>query len=1133
MQRSTTEQRRYCTGIALHDLNNRWLQYTLALVILLFSLSVRVHAGEPRQDITLSLREATLDKVFKEIRKQTGYSFVYTETEIQRANKVTIQVSNSSLDNVLSLCFRNQPLTYTIVDKIVVVKPKAEKPAAIAVVNSLAGDPKKITMRGRVLNEKGEPLAGATITVRRTDMSAITDHEGYFSLTEVEEDAVLVVSSVGHVTQLVKLSGRLSLDVKLPIAVKEEEEVVVAYNKISQRSNTGAVTVVKGADVQNLPNRSVDKSLQGLVPGLLVTSGTGQPGGGLSNFVLRGIATADNGLNGSTLRNPLIVVDGMPVTQDAQQLRLLSIDAVPLSNPMAQLNPSDIETISILKDAAAIALYGSKASNGVILITTKRGKAGKTIFNFRSQVDFARRANEPELLNQSEYLELLYETYKNTSATWTDEKILTDLKSKFPTKSDGSFYPFTNLGDLVYNDKALTFSNEISISGGNERSLFYLNLEYTKQNGIYRKTGYDRKSIRYNFENKVSNWLKIGMNTTLSYNVQDYGFIESDPFQSSLYSNPLNPIYLENGEYYLNYSFPASPNPIAAMDYNSSKNISYRGLAKLFGELNFSKTLKLISNLGFDYQLTESKEKRDPRLYDPQTKTTGTGRIEEADSRYANLINTNIISYTNNIKNNHGLNFLLGQEAQILTQKIITAQGTSLNFITNDQINQTATRTSTGTASKQTLLSYFGQANYDWDRKYFISASLRTDGSSKFGVDRRFGTYWSAGAAWVLSGESFMQGTKNWLDFLKLRGSIGAAGNSGAIGRYTKYDLLRALNYLNTSTLALPPVGDQPANPDIQWEQTFTWDAGLECRIWKERISLTADIYHRKTSDLVYSIQLPLTSGYSSILDNIGDMENKGIEISLSADFIKSKQIKWNLSANWSTNKNKLVKADFPLAKVTGSLLANEEGRSFNSYYIPIWAGVDPATGIGMWIDSTGKPNTNYNAAKPQFVGKPQPDGFGSVTNTLSYRGVSFSFQLYYQYGFKIYNASNLVNDGQLAYANQDRAALNRWQKNGDIAINPKRTLNNFDAGRFSTRNLYNGDFIQLQNLTISYTLPRSICQQLHLNSFRVYAQAYNLAIWSTKKQVQDIGNQSSQGRFRNDSYPMPKSLSIGLNVNF
>lgn len=1097
---------------------------------IIFAVILQVSAAGFAQKVTLSTSNARLTEVFNEIRNQTGYDFLFTSETLKDAKRVNIKVENAELKDVLNQLFTNQPLEYIINKKAVVVSKKEEPSFLDRVVDAFTHP---VDVRGTVVDEKGMPLQGANVKVKGFKQATVTDNEGRFYLPGVDDKAVLIVSFVGY--KDVEVGVKASLSVALELKSAELNEVVVAYGKTTQQALTGSVTVVKGEQIQSLPNRSFDKSLQGLVPGLLVTSGTGQPGGGLSNFVLRGIATGSDGLDGSTLRNPLIVIDGIPVTQDKHQVKSQSFDP-PLNNPMAHLNPSDIETISVLKDAVAIALYGSKASNGVILVTTKKGKAGKTQFNFRSQVDFSSRLKgDVKLLNQDEYLELLYETYKNTTPGITNELILKDLKTKFPTRTDGSFYPFTDLGSLVYNNIAATYINELSMSGGNERSLFYLNLEYTKQNGIYKKSGYDRKSVRFNFENTPTDWLKLGMNTGLSYNIQDYVSLEANQYNAAFVSNPLNPIYLENGEYFLNYTFPRSPNPIAAMDYNSSQNVAYRGLTKLFVEIGFLRDFKLTSNFGVDYLMTEAKEKRDPRLYDPYTLNIGSGRVEERDLRNASLINTNILNFKKSLGQDHELNMLAGQEAQILTDRYLTVTGTGLSFFTNDQIASTTggSRVADGSRYKQTLVSYFGQGNYDYRKKYFLSASIRTDGSSKFGENKRFGTYWSTGVGWIASSESIMRRTKDFLSYLKLRGSIGAAGNSGAIDRYTKFDRLSSLNYLNTSTLALFPGDNLPSNSNIQWEQTFTWDAGLELRLLRDRIALTMDIYQRKTSDLVYQILIPFTTGYPITLDNIGDIKNKGVELSLSTDILKFKNLKWRLDANWSTNQNKLVKANIPLLKVTGGILANEEGRNFNSYYMPIWAGVNQETGASQWIDGTGKPNSNYNAAQPEFVGKPQPDGFGTLTNTLSYKGIDLSFQLYYQYGFQIYNTYRLINDGREPYNNQDKAALDRWQKPGDMASNPKRVLNNSATLNNSTRHLINGDFIRLQNLSLSYRIPESLTRQLHLNGLRIFAQAYNLTVWNVKKQLVDVGNVNVQGSASAPGYPNSRSLSIGLNANF
>lgn len=1137
------------------------LVFTGFLVSLTLFNPATAKAENNRSGITIRQQNASIEKVFQSIEKQSGYRFFYNETLLQGAGKVTINLQNVSLQEALDACFHNQPLSYAIVDKTIIVKkrqeqqPKAPEVAAVA----LSGPGKIIALRGKVTSGS-VPVAGASIMIKGTDNGASSDKDGMFTLPEVEDDATLVVSSVSHQAREVRLTGQTFISIDLSTKTNDlDEALVVAYNTTTRRMSTGAVAVVRGDQIQSLPNRSFDRSLQGYVPGLLVTPSTGQPGGGVSNFILRGISTAtqppaDN-VGSPSLRNPLIVIDGVPVGQDFGQLNSTSAVLQSLGregNPLAQLNPTDIEAISVLKDAAAVALYGARASNGVILVTTKRGKAGKTTFNFRHQTDIATRIQgKTEMLNQDEYIQLLTDTYKNTprsvggvSRPYTDAEVLSILRGKFPVivnaPGDTSFYEPTDWFDVIYKDYAPTISNELSMSGGNDRNNFYLNLEYTKQEGIVRNTGYDRKSIRFNFENRPSPWIKLGLNSTFSYSVQDY--LRGASFSAAPIS-PLNPVRSMDGNYILNYpvGIAGSPekyaNPAAVIDYNIYRNASFRGLNKIYGEVSFLKNFKISSSLGVDFILTEAKEKWDPRLNDGTNFPTGTGRIEEADSRRANLITSNILRYDKLI-NKHSVGVIVGQEAQILSQKDISIQAINLSSPYYDQISSPGVTITSNTGAlryKETLQSLFSQLNYSFSNRYFLSGSIRRDGSSRFGEDRRYGTYWSVGGGWDIAAERFARSAVPWMNYFKIRGSIGAAGNAGAINTLTRFDKLQSYTYLGGA--AVTPSG-VPSNPDVQWEQTFTWDAGLESRFWNERIAITADIYKKITSDLIYSINLPQNTGFASILANVGKMENKGIELSLSAKIIKSASFVWSLNANWSTNQNKLVKANVPLATTVSSttLVANREGEVFNSFYMPRWAGVDPEDGAPQWLDSTEKITKTYSANNSVFVGKVQPDGFGAIINTITYKNFELSAMLYYQYGFQIYNSrySELSTDGNNPYLlNEVKNALNYWQKKGDESPNPRRTVGNLDDGtRASTRYLFDGDYIRLQNVSLSYIIPRVLSTRLKLSNVRVYVQGNNLAIW-TKYPDLDPGLVTGNGFSMSSLYPLQRSFTLGLNINF
>ncbi|HMI04007.1 MAG TPA: TonB-dependent receptor [Pedobacter sp.] len=1111
------------------------------VIIIMIAGFVQVSAASFGQKLSYTKKDASLREIFKQITLQTGYNVLYSPEKVEASKKLNVDFKNIDLKAVLEK-LSDESFVYSIEDKNIIIKPK--EPSFLDRVVDAFTPP--IDIRGAVLDEKGEPLIGVTIKHKGDNLGVSTGTDGKFSITVPDENTILVFSYIGFKSQELR-AGNQSLVVTMQPEVSELQEVVVAYGKTTQQALTGSVTVVKGEQIESLPNRSFDKSLQGLVPGLQITQGTGQPGGGVSNMVLRGISTGGDAGFGSTVRNPLIVIDGVPVSQEAFRFTNTG-NVTPFSNPLAQLNPSDIETISVLKDAAAIALYGSQASNGVILVTTKKGKSGKTNFHFRHQTDLSSRLKGAiEVLSQQEYLNMLYETFRNTtrvvggvSIPWTDLEILAELKKNFPVRADGSFYPAPDWFGELFTNNATTVSNEAGMSGGSDKSNFYLNVEYTKQNGAVQKTGYDRKSMRFNFESRPISWLRLGTNTTLSYNIQNYSGESENAlgFATGYAMSPLNPVRLEDGNYKLIYPFGSTnstaPNAVAIAEYNINRNVAYRGLSKLYAELKLFKDFAFSSSLGVDFMLAEMKQKYDPRFLAASASATRP-KIAEKDERRGNIINTNTFIYNKLFNDRHAINVLIGQEAQILTNKVLQAEatGTAVTLPYFDQLGSAGYTMSSisGSVSRQTLLSIFGQARYGYLNRYFVSGSIRKDGSSKFGDQSQWGTYWSTGLGWVLSEEKFLKEKVAWLDYFKLRGSIGAAGNSGAVSALTRFDLIGAAKFLGKDAFYPSLLG----NPRIEWEETFTWDAGLELRLLKNRMSITADIYHKKTNGLIYTTNLPSTAGFGEVLDNIGDMENRGVELSVLGAVVQGKEFRWNLNVNWSSNQNKLTKANVPLASVSGSLMANEEGRNFNSYYLPIWLGVNPADGKPQWKDSNGNPTSTYGNAKKEFVGKPQPDGFGAINNTFGFKAFELSAQFYYQYGSKLYNGtgSSLLSDGRTPYANQLKQALDYWKKPGDITANPRRLLNNTSDGgnNVSTRYLFNGDYIRLQNVTIAYAFPKEILSHLHLAALRIFLQGNNLKVFTLFPGPDpDNANVIGSTAF---AYPSQRSFSAGLNVNF
>lgn len=1123
------------------------------LLILYISLGFYSFAAATGQSmavkVTIRLIQEPFDSLVKEVERQTEYKFLYGESHLKKIHPISIQATDRDLQSVLTEIFESQPLSFQIKNKYIIVSEKDMRPNAIV---GQQAQPIIKPLEGIVQDVNGDPVPGCLVKIKGTNISTVTDNNGLFKFQEAVEAAVIIISGVNIETKEIPSNGKSSLLVIATYAIKNmKETVVLAYGTESKSANTGAVSVVKGKEIETLPNRSFDRSLQGKVPGLLVSPGTGQPGGGLSNFIIRGIGTGTNPADGATIRNPLIVIDGVPITQDYIQ-PAINGGATPISNPIAQINPIDIESISILKDAAAIALYGSRASNGVIIVTTKKGKAGKPTISVRHQTDIATRMKPQfELLNQSEYLNLLYDTYKNVpGGTWTDQSIKTDLIRKFPTivstPGDTTFYPQENWFNSLYSSSAVTLTNDLSISGGSDKSTYFLNIGYLKQDGILMNTGYERTSLRYNVANQITHWLNFGMNTNFSYNVQrfsgngEYSYeVNGLPYGVS----PLLPIRDLNGDYiklYNGFGMPSPylpdptliiANPLLSMEYNTNRITSYRGLGNVFASIDFLKYFKFKSSLGIDFMLATTKRKVDPRITDILQFST-IGYVSKNDLTRTLIVPTNTLNFNIDVAKKHNIGALVGFEAQKSINEGLGASATGYNSPFYDMIVNGTMRNSNDSYSEETLSSLFAQASYNYNEKYYFTASGRSDGTSKFGIRERFGKYWSLGGAWILTEEEFIRNSLKFVDLMKVRGSIGTSGNAGSIPRNLRFNTLRFINYGGSNAGVQ---ANAPGNPDIKWEQTFNVDLGLELRLFRDRISFTGDIYRRQVSNLLYSMELPGHTGWIALIQNIGEMENKGIELSLASDIIKTTDLSVNLSLTWSANKNKLTKAN-PSTIISGSLI-NKVGDPFNSFYLPVWAGVNSENGLPQWYDSTGKIVTTYPTAvgNRQIVGKTQPDGFGGATLTVRYRGFECSAFLYYQYGFQVYDAvsASLLNDGSssVGYLNQKKEALNYWKKPGDIAPNPRRRLNNTDRGNAaSTRYLFDGDFLQLNNIYISYSIPPVWAKYISLKSIKVFAQANNLALWTKYPGINPSNVKNNGGA--EFAYPLQKTYTIGATIN-
>lgn len=1109
-----------------------------AMLCALLCLYLSASAAQPEYKVTLKVHQTELKSILRSIEDQTGLYFMFNTDIIRLQEKISIHLQAVRLEEALQQLFAARGISWSIMEKAIVLKnsqPIKKLPAARAIT-------------GLVTDESNTPLAGATLQLQGTNIGTLSNVNGAFTLPGVPSGSVVLQARfTGFKPRDIAVGNESNLSIRLERSVSQlDEAVVIAYGTATERSVTGAISTVKGEQIQTLPNRSFDKSLQGLVPGLRISGGSGQPGAGLSNMIVRGISTGTEALGGSSVRNPLIVIDGMPVSQDPFNYMGANQPQTPATTPLAQINPNDIAEITVLKDAAAIALYGSKASNGVILVTTKKGRVHSTTFQFSHQTDLSFRSNiGPKMMNQEQYLRLLTETYRQTDPdTYTDAAIRKDLFTKFPYRSlggDTSFYPAPDWNKLMYRHPAVTVSNNLSVSGGTPLQRYFINLEYTRQDGILRNSGFDRTSLRINLDNKPVSWLKFGLNSILSYSKQSLSSRQAETPSASLSDiiSPLLPVYLENGAYLMEYRHGASltgsglvSNPIARSELNFSRNKAYHGLITFNAEATFLRHFSLASLIGIDYMQTEAKDKADPRFT-----ASRFGNITDHDLRSANLITTTTLRYNTHFLQHHGLEVMVAQEAQMQNQKqtrIIVAGGDKYTNPYLDDISSQGYYLSSfaGNTTKKNMLSQFAHLQYNFRERYYLTGSWRRDGASVFGNNNPWGNYWSAGGAWIVSSENFMQPTAPFISLLKLRGSIGLAGNSGALSPQLQYDLLEPRQYLFQS--ALVPAS-MPGNPAIKWEKTRQWNTGLQLSILKNRINLDADYYYKFTGNLIFGTNLPSFTGYPTVQDNIGDIRNSGVELSLSADVVRNASFQWRITANWSRNSNKLIKSsgDFKSISFDPTMTARE-GYEFNSYFLPIWAGVNPENGLPQWQDSTGKPTTDYSIAPKQIVGQSQPKAFGALTNTLSWKGITCTFQFQYQYGGYFLNQQRqfYYSDGTYAFLNAPVGVMDRWQKPGDISDNPIRIFNNPNNGAaHSTRYLYKSDYLRFQMASVSWDVPERLRNVLRMQSLRIFAQGNNLALWSTAKDV-DPDN-INPGGGTGFAYPNARTFSVGVNTSF
>ncbi|HEY4789164.1 MAG TPA: TonB-dependent receptor [Bacteroidales bacterium] len=970
-----------------------------------------------------------------------------------------------------------------------------------------------IKVAGKVLdNSNKQPIIGATIHLKGSSTGAVTDAKGEFLFsTKQSLPVTLLITYVGYETQEIDVYEELPVDILLKENLNRLSEVVVVGYGTQKRSGfTGSLSSIP-QELKTLPVASPDILLQGAISGIQVTQSTGQPGGSAS-IQIRGTTSINAGTE------PLYVIDGIPVYNGNS-----SVDAGVTTgskiDPLAGLNPTDIETIDVLKDASATSIYGSRGANGVVMVTTKKARKNETSLIYTGYYGIQQVPKKIDVMNAKEWAAL-----KN-DALATSGKTALFTQDQINQLGDG-----TDWQNEIFR-KAGTKSHTISITSGSEKTQLFVSGNYLKQDGVILNTGFEKYSGRLNLTHEVNKNLKIGFLGNGSYSHADVA--PSGIIENTLSMVPLVPVRDENGNYtsYSNYG-SAIANPVATLNGEINKTNTSRFLVNAFGEYKITKNIAAKVLVGADI----INNKQD--LYLPSTlyeSPTG-GQASIGSLSTNNWLNENTISYNKIFNDKHALDILIGNSQQKSVTEIYTAGAT--NFLTdlttyNNLGSGSVISIPTSSGSQWFLQSFFGRINYGYNDKYFVTVTVRTDGSSKFSENHKWGAFPSAALAWNVAKEDFLKNNKI-ITNLKLRFSAGLTGNQ-EISPYQSFSRLASYAYTINNTLVYGTAPSTYKTSNLTWEKTTQYNLGLDLNLLKDRILLTTDAYYKKTKDLFLEVPVPFSSGLNSVFQNCGSVENKGVEIGLKTYNLKDVKFEWTSNIVYSLNRNKVLDlggADYYIptdpSNVTQPSQIVQVGQPLGSFYTYVCDGLNTDGSQKYKVDESG------NKIK-KIVGSAQPKFLASITNTFRYENLDLNIFVYSSYGNKIFNRTRANIDLGSGYTNSSAELLDRWTPTHTNTIVHRAEEN--PSVSISDRYIEDGSYLKIKNITLGYTLPKGIVSKVKVQSIRIYASVQNYFTWTKYKgydpEVSVNGQSSVNAGIDTGAYPSSKSIIGGLTIQF
>jgi TonB-dependent starch-binding outer membrane protein SusC len=1002
------------------------------------------------------------------------------------------------------------------------------------------------TISGTVTDKaNSKPLIGVTVILKGTQTATFTDGNGQFTLSVPGPGGSLIFSYVGYDSLSAPIGEQTVFNISMQAGnEKLDEVVVVGYGTQIKSQMTGSVSTVAASEIEHTPASTVEQTLQGKVAGVYIEANNGKVGSAIE-VRIRGSSsiTANN--------QPLYVVDGIPINTSPVN------DEVNLDlNPLNDIDFNDIESVSVLKDASAAAIYGSRGANGVIIITTKHGKAGKPKVDFDFQTGFSKPTHLRQFLNAQQYISFFsdaavrgakYDFANGVSGYPSEDAAIADYTSAVHDQ----FTELSGWADWTKNQvntdwQSLAFQNatsttaNLSISGGTDNLQYSISSGYTKQAGILLNNDMTRASGLVNIDGKFNQDFKYGVSLDFSRSLNN-DVPNDDDFSSPMQmvaESPITPLYDLKGNLSTTPVTTYS-NPLLELDNTTSNNYTDRFIGNVYGELTIIPSLSLRGEAGGDFTDLSSD-----RYYGLNSNTgfaTG-GYGDVYNARVENYDMKLLLKYSNSFNKDNTLEATTGMEYEPFTNYSSSVNGQGFP---NDYLKtlSSASQIVAGTSSLDAyrFLSYFARANYNYKGKYLLDFTGRADGSSRFGENDRYGFFPSGSAGWVMSKEPFLE-NNHALSFLKLRLSYGVTGNAG-IGEFNYLGLYGVSSYNGSAGLYPSTL----ANPNLRWEKTAQLDAGVDYGFLDDRINGELDYYVKNTSDLLLDVPVPSTTGFTTQLQNVGKMQNKGVEIELNADILV-KRFKWSTSVNFADNKNEVV------ALNSGQTLIDEGGSSgmnvvmvgqpLGVFYGAEYAGVNPANGDALWYvnGSEGDRTTtnDFNSAHFVVIGDPNPKFIAGMTNSFSYDGFTLDVDLQGVYGNKIdLNGDHWMNSNGTFWDNQIVDALNSWKNPGDITNVPEARYEFDNGNEFrSSRYISDGSYMRLKVLTLGYDFPKSIIRHLNLSELRLYTSAYNLFTvtnyqgWDPEVST-DLYDDNVDIGVDFYSAPQPKTIVFGINVGF